>query len=162
VQRLHVGAGEAAAEVARRGRIGNPLGAQQIEIGLVLPPQFEVLERAPRAERVVGQVEHVVALVIRQMHLEQVQPLVDRLSQLEPPHQLLHERQAAIGRAHTAARQLEPHVGALEHRPRPIRRQLVSVQPLLHAALAVGQTLVDNWLHSELLRRGWLHELVHP
>ena len=39
-----VGLGEAAAEVARGGGVGDPLGAQGIEIDLIVAPQFEVLD----------------------------------------------------------------------------------------------------------------------
>ena len=39
-----VGLGEAAAEVARGGGVGDALGAQGVEIDLVVAPQFEVLE----------------------------------------------------------------------------------------------------------------------
>ena len=86
---------EPPAEVAGGGRVGNPLGAEQVEIGLVLPPQFEIFQARASAQRVVGQVEHVVRLVIRQMHFEQVQPLVDLLGQSQLADQLMHQSDAA-------------------------------------------------------------------
>ena len=43
-----VTAAEPAAEVARGGRVGDPLGAQGIEVDLVVAAQFEVLEPCGR------------------------------------------------------------------------------------------------------------------
>ncbi len=68
---------EAAAEVTRRGGIRNPEGAQRVQIGFVLPPQFEILQAPRVAQRVIRNVQHVVGFVIGQMNLEQVQPLID-------------------------------------------------------------------------------------
>ena len=39
-----VGLGEAAAEVARGGGVGDALGAQGVEVDLVVAPQLEVLD----------------------------------------------------------------------------------------------------------------------
>ena len=81
IKRADVRFGEAAAEVARRGRVGNPLGAQGVEEDLVVAAQLDVLQPDAVAQRVVGQVQHVVRLVVGQMDLQQVQAAVDGLDQ---------------------------------------------------------------------------------
>jgi hypothetical protein len=58
-----VGLGEAAAEVAGGGRVGDAAGAQGVEEDLVVAPQLDVLQAGPLAERVVGEVEDVVGFV---------------------------------------------------------------------------------------------------
>jgi hypothetical protein len=63
---------EAATEVAGRSRVGNPLGPEQVQIGLVLPPQFEVLQTRSGTQRVVRQAEHMIRLLIRKIELEEV------------------------------------------------------------------------------------------
>ena len=51
---------KAATEVTRRGGVGNARGAQCVEVGFVLPSQFQILQATPIAQGVVGNVEHVV------------------------------------------------------------------------------------------------------
>src|SRR5258708_2041500 len=43
-ERVDVGGAEAAAEIARGGRIGNAASAQRVEVDLVLATQFDVLQ----------------------------------------------------------------------------------------------------------------------
>ncbi len=81
---------EAAAEVAGGGRVGNAPRAQGVEIDFVGAPQFQVFQAIAVAQGVVGQVQHVIAFVIRQMNLQQVQPAVDGLGQAEFLHQQPH------------------------------------------------------------------------
>ena len=54
---------ESAAEVSGGGRVGDPLGAQGIEVDLVVASQFEVLELLSAGQDVEGDVQHVVGLV---------------------------------------------------------------------------------------------------
>lgn len=78
---LDVVAGEAAAEVTCGGGVGDAVGAQGVEEDDVVAPQFDVVEAGAIAEGVVGEVQDVVALVVGQVDLEQVEPLVDGLRQ---------------------------------------------------------------------------------
>ena len=78
---------EAAAEVARRGGIGNAPGAQGIEIGLVVAEQFQMFQARAAGQQVVGDVQHVVGLVVGQMDLQQAEAAVDGLGEPELPHQ---------------------------------------------------------------------------
>src|SRR5436190_20676425 len=43
-----------------RGRIGNALGVEGVEVDFILTPQFEVLQASAIAQGVVGQVENVI------------------------------------------------------------------------------------------------------
>ena len=72
-QRLDVGLGEAAAEVAGGGGVGDAVGAEGVEVDLVVAAEFEVLEAAAAGEEVVGDVQDVVDLVVGQVPLEQVE-----------------------------------------------------------------------------------------
>ena len=76
-QLLDVGFGEAAAEVPGGGRVGDAFGPQGVEVDLVVAADFEVLQPAAAGQEVVGDVQDVVALVIRQVPLQEVEALVD-------------------------------------------------------------------------------------
>ena len=51
--------------------IRNALGAQTIEEGLIIAPQFNILQPHSLQQRVVGQIQHMVALVVGQVLLKQ-------------------------------------------------------------------------------------------
>ena len=104
--------------------------AKQVEIGLVLPPQFEIFQAGAAAQRVVGQVEHVVRLVIRQMDLEQMQPLVDRLGQTQLRDQLVDQPDAAVGRAARPPCQLVLRRAPADHRLREVVGIVELIEPL--------------------------------
>ena len=89
--------GEAAAEVAGGGGVGDAVGAEGVEEGLVVAAQFDVLEAGAVAQGVVGDVEDVVGLVVGQVELEQVESLVDGLGQAEFADQELDGADAAAG-----------------------------------------------------------------
>ena len=81
---------EAAAEVSRRRRVGDALRAQRVEIALVVAQEFQVLQAIAAADHVIGDVQHVIALVVRQMNLQKVQVLIDRLDQADPAGQQMN------------------------------------------------------------------------
>jgi hypothetical protein len=58
---------KATGEVPAGGRVRNALGAQTIEEGLIIAPQFNILQSHSVQKRVVGQIQHMVALVIRKV-----------------------------------------------------------------------------------------------
>ncbi len=105
------------AEVAGRRGIGNPPRPERVEIHFVVAPQLDVLQARAIAQRVVGQVQHVVALVIRQVNLQQLQAAVDRLGQTELADQQRHRAQAAIDHAARPLGQFVLDVAAGQHRP---------------------------------------------
>src|SRR5512135_3185072 len=88
---------EAPAEVARGGGVGDAVGAEGIEEDDVVASQFDVVEAASVAQRVVGEVQDVVTLVVGEMELEQVESPVDGLGQAEFVHEQLDGTDAAAG-----------------------------------------------------------------
>ena len=84
-QRVHVGGPKTAAEIAGRGRIGNAAGTEGIEIDFILAAQFQILQTGAIAQGVIGQVEHVIRLVIGQMNFEQVQLVIDGIDKADAP-----------------------------------------------------------------------------
>ncbi len=107
---------EAAAEVARRGGIGNAACAESVEIVHVVAAQFDVLQAGSVAQGVVGEVEHVVGFVIGQVKLEQMQPLVDGVDQSDPPGQQVDSPNAAARDAADAIGHLVMDVARAELR----------------------------------------------
>jgi hypothetical protein len=63
---LDIVRGEARAEVPGSSGIGDAVGAEGVEEDDVVAPQLDVVEAGAVAQRVVGEVEDVVGLVIRQ------------------------------------------------------------------------------------------------
>src|SRR5580698_148896 len=90
-----VGLGEPAAEVPGRGRVGNSLGSQGVEIDLVIAPQFEVLDSLAADEDVEGDVQDVVGFVVRKVPLEQLKVAVDLLDELDSLDHLKNGADAA-------------------------------------------------------------------
>ena len=94
---LDVVGGEAAAEVAGGGGVGDAVGAQGVEEDLVVAAQFDVVEAGAVAQGVVGEVEDVVGLVVGEVELEQVEALVDGLGEAELADQEVDGADAAVG-----------------------------------------------------------------
>ena len=143
---------EAAAEIAGRGRIGNAAGAEGVEEDFVVAAQFEVLQAGAVAQGVVGEVQHVVGLVIRQMDLEQVQAPVDGLGQAQLPDQQQHRADAAVSHAARALGDLDTGCCGRQHRPIAALRSFDLVQPLLDPPLAGRQLTAYLGVHSKSLR----------
>ena len=80
---LDIVGGEAAAEVAGGGGVGDAVGAEGVEEDDVVASQFDVVEAGAVTEGVVGEVEDVVTLVVGEVVLEQVESCVDGLGESE-------------------------------------------------------------------------------
>ena len=106
---------EAAAEVARGGRIGDAAGAQGIEEDFVVAAQFDVLQAGAVAQGVVGEVEDVIGLVVGQVELEQVQAVVDGVDEAELAGQEVHGADAAVADAAAAVADFIVDVAGGEH-----------------------------------------------
>src|SRR5439155_20567205 len=100
-ERVHVLGLEASAEIAGGGGIGDAAGAKGVEEHLVVAAQFDVFQAGAIAQSVVGEVEDVIRLVVRQVDAQQVQSAVDGLGQPKLAHQQVHGTDAAV--ADTAA-----------------------------------------------------------
>ena len=72
---------EAATEVAGRGGIGDSPGIDGIQVHFIVAAQFEIFQAGRVAQGVEGEVQHVIALMIGQVNLQQVQTPVDGLGQ---------------------------------------------------------------------------------
>ena len=94
---LDVVGGEASAEVAGGGGVGDAVGAEGVEEDDVVASQFDVVEAGAVAQGVVGEVQDVVALVVGEVVLEQVESLVDGLGQAELADEELDGADAAAG-----------------------------------------------------------------
>ena len=102
LQRHDRGLVEAPAEVPRRGRVGQGGRPDAVQEHPVPPPQLDVVERPAAAERVVGDVEHVVGLV----QGEQAERGVDLFGQAQGLYQLGDHAHAAVSHRSSALRQL--------------------------------------------------------
>ena len=134
-QRKHIPRAEASAEVGRRRRIGDPLGSEGIEIRLVAPAQFEVLQTGAARQQVVGHVEDMVGFAVRQVELEDRTDPIDAVGHAQLPHQLLHDPQPAGG-----------------NRLRPIGQFVADGRRINHRRLAVPVGFVDALVRPTLPR----------
>ena len=110
-----IGLGEAAAEVAGGGGVGDPLGAQGVEIDLVVAPQFEMFDAFAAGEDVEGDVQDMVGFVIGQMPLEENKLGVDLVDQPGVASQQEHGTDAAGGESVDAIGQFVVDVGSGHH-----------------------------------------------
>ena len=82
----------------------------------------------------------MIRFVIRFVPLQEFQPLIDRFSQSQLPHQLMHDRHTAIGCTAVPLRKLAVDVASLEHRLLTAETvalfALLLVEPSLHPLLA--------------------------
>ena len=152
-----VGGLEASAEVAGRGRIGNAVGAESVEEDLVVATQFDVLQAIAVAKGVVGEVEDVIRFVIRQMDLEQVQPLVDGVDEANAFGEKVKGADAAVSDGAVALADLVMDVaGGEDGSVRGDRRPLAArpfFEPPLNSPLASFQLSSYLGIHSKLLFR---------
>ena len=146
-QRADVSLGKAAAEVAGRGGVGNPLGAQRVEEDLVVAPQFDVFQPNAVAHRVVGQIQHVIRLVIGAVDFQHLDPAVDRLDQTGRVGQLVDQADAAVADGPRLVGQFHTNLRRREHRLTRVLPR--AVQPPLNPPLGIPQTIPYNGLHSK-------------
>ncbi len=79
--------GKPATEVSFRGRIGNPLSAQSVEIDRIGASQLNVLHPLSAGNDVESNVQDVIGFMIRAMTLEEVEIVVDIADQPDSPCQ---------------------------------------------------------------------------
>ena len=149
-QLLDVALGEAAAEVPGGGRVGDAFGPEGVEVDLVVAADFEVLQAAAAGQEVVGDVQDVVALVIRQVPLQQVEVPVDVLDQPELPGQEVDGPDAAGCDGPDLLGDLVVDVGGGHHRLGGVRRRACSRCGGGFAA-CVGSTGGGHWRSLENL-----------
>ena len=94
---IDVGLGESSAEVAGGGGVGDAPRSQHVEEGIVVAAEVDVLQAGAVAERVVGDVEDVVGLVVGEMDFQEVKALVNGLGQAELVCEHVESPDAAVG-----------------------------------------------------------------
>ena len=147
---VDVGGGEAAQEVAGGGRVGNALGAEGVEVGFVVAEQFEVLQALAAGQEVVGDVEDVVGLEVRQVTLQQVQVAVDGIGQAQLPDQQVEGAEAAGAQTAGLVADLIVDVVVAEQAA-ALLLPLLLAEPPPDAALAIAQAPAYLVLHQEYL-----------
>jgi hypothetical protein len=103
-QPLDIGLGETTAEVPGGSRVGDASCPQGIQVDLVVASDLDVLQVTAAGQEVVGDVRDVVALVIRQVQLQEVEALVDVVDQSGPLGQEVNGPDAAGSDGPRAAR----------------------------------------------------------
>jgi len=114
---------------------------------------FEVFEALPAGPDVIGQVQHMITLMIRQRHLQERETVIQIFDQTDPLGQQMNGAQAAAGHGFGAPGHLIVHIAGAKHGSRlvlPIARS----QPVRDWALAVAEDLRVISLHSKCLVRG--------
>jgi hypothetical protein len=144
------GLGEAAAEVARGGRVGETLRAQGVEEDLVLAAEFEVLQAGAVTQGVVGEGEDVVGLVVGEVELEQVQVPIEGVDEADLAGEGVEGADTAAADAPGAVGDLVVDVAGGEHGAAAVR-DAGFVEAAFEAALAVGQLLAYLGFHSKSL-----------
>ena len=139
-----------AAEVAGRCRIRDPTGSESIELALVVPQNLQVLQPCPAHQQVVGDVQHVVRLVVRQVDLQQMKTVIDRPIQAQVFDQQVHRADPARTNRLGSSIVLVGDVLRCKFRPRR-RRPFRFLQPPGDSLLACFQLPTYFGYHSKLL-----------
>ena len=144
-----IGLLKATGEVPAGGRIRNALGAQPIEKSLIIAPELNILQPHSLQQRVVGQIQHMIALMIRKVFFKQMQPGVDFLPQSQfVDHQMDRADAPAVDRSGFLGH-LIMNIASLHDRLRLIAPTTLGVQTALNSALAITQDLRIAFLHSK-------------
>jgi hypothetical protein len=147
-QPLDVGLGEAAAEVAGGGGVGDAHCPEGVEVDLVVAPDLEVLQAGAACQEVVGDVQDVVALVVGQVSLQEVEVLVDVVDQAGPLGKEVDRADATGCDGPGPIGESVVDVGGGHHRLGAFDAGLV-LQASGDAALASGELSADTGVHSK-------------
>ena len=144
-----IGLFKATGEVSARCRVRNALGAQPIEEGFIIAPQFNILQPHSLQQRVVSQIQDMVAFMVGKVFLKQMQARVDLLPQPQfVDHQMDRaDAPAVYGPAFLG--HLIVNIAGLHDRLRLIAPATLGVQATLNSALAITQDLRISSLHSK-------------
>ena len=152
----HAGLGEAPREVARRRRTRDQLRAQGVHVRRVVAQAVQILQPRAPAQQVVGDVRHVVRLVVRQVPLQKLQVPVDLPRQPQLRHQPPHGADAPEAHRARPRPDLVVDRARREHglRPRPPASRLTVPRPNL--PLPPGTVLPALAMRYSLHRKGLL------
>ena len=144
--------GEAAAEVAGGGWIGDALSAEGIEKGFVVAAQFDVFQARAIAHRVVRDVENVIGLVIGQVDFEHAQTVVDGLGQAELLSEQVNRADAAVSDGVIALGDFVINVVSGEGRSARTRCVILFVESALNSGLDLVEPAAEDRFHSKSFR----------
>ena len=139
---------EPPAEISGRGGIGDPLGAQGIEVDLVVASQFEMLELGAPGQDVEGDVQHVIGLMVGEMAFEEVEAVVDVGDQSGPAGQQEHGADAAGGQPLDPIGQFVLDVAGGDHGTFPLGPGTI-LDAAENSPLALPQFVEDIGIHSK-------------
>ena len=142
---------EPPAKISGGGRVGNPPGAQGVHIDFVVAAKFQVFQACAAGQHVVGDVQHVVGLVIRQMHLEQFQVAIEGLDQADEKDHLMNGADPRAVQPARAVGHFIVNVARREH-GLVLRAKNGIGQTILDSALASSQSFACSMVHSKRLR----------
>ena len=138
-------------EVAAGGGIGYALGSEGVEIGCVVAQQLDVFKSLSTTQNVVGEIEHVIALVVGQVALEQVEVVIDTADQTALACKLVYDSNTtAVHRAGFPG-QFVVHVAALDDGAVVTSGCRGPLKAFFNCALALAAFLSVFSLHSKCL-----------
>jgi hypothetical protein len=140
-QSFDVALAEAVQEISGGGRVGDAASVERVKIVLVVPQQLDILKHRATGQEVIGHIEHVVRLEVRQMPLEHVEFFVDGAGQPQTLGHQVDGADAATGQAMDFVRQLIVDVTCSEHRCGLFHPGL-RPEPPLDTALAIAETIL--------------------
>ena len=155
-------------EIARGGRVGNSLGAQGVEIDLVVAPKFKVFDPLAAGEDVEGDVQDMVGFVIRQMSFEKVEVPIDTVDQPDRSSQHENGADAAGTETFDATSMLIVDIGGGHHRFGSLvlanicKPEANSPPSFLKCSLLAGQTLFSESSTHSKAPFIWSSEDVFP
>ena len=137
------------------GEWADPLSPESVHVRLVMAQPLEVIQAATARQDVVGDVQHMVRLVVRQVHLEQVEMPIDRRHQTDLLAEPVHQADASGAERPGPVGDLVVHVAGREHRVvlrRPVDRTKTVLDPALtldHPTLATPPRFWCREAHSK-------------
>src|SRR5205085_5354984 len=140
LQDADAGPVKASTEIPCRGRIRDTACAQGIEEDLVVAENFQIFDTSAATQRQIGQGEHVVRFMVREVDLQQREAAVDGVNEPELAHERVDGADTADRDAPAAFGNLIVDVAGSHHGFRAAT-QVGFVQAPLNAALAVRQFL---------------------
>src|SRR5512135_8134 len=152
---------EPPAEVSRGGGIGDPLGAQGIEVALVIASPFEMLELVSPGQDVEGDVQDVIGLMVRQVPFEELKLLVDRGDQPGPTGQQEHGTNTAAGQPPDPISQFILDIAGGDHGRFALRPGTI-FDAAENSSLALTQFVQDIGIHSKASDRWNSEDLSLP
>ena len=145
LQREHIELRKPATEISRRRGVRNPLSPEGIQVSLVIPPQFQMLQTCSSGEQIEGDVEHVIGLAVRQMKPQDRTLPIDTPGDIQLPHELLNGPDPSGGESLYPIRQFQSDRRRDEHRRLPVPVGLIN--PPGNATLPRFQSIPYNLLH---------------